>query len=195
MSRKTPLTSQTRKVCIVIRKGISIPLAKIKEYCNNEFERYAFIEHKGDIKPDTGEVESCHYHIVGDFIGSKVALSTRLNTLAKFFKFDNLNGIEIEQYRTFEGALQYLTHKNQPTKTPHDKKDIIHNLSDSDFNIFYEANVGEVITAELVITICSNCNNIVDVIKEIGFATYCRYRSAIWDIWNCLNGKEECYKK
>ena len=44
MSAKKPLTCQSRKVDIVIRKNKSIPIEKIKAYCQKEFERYAFIE-------------------------------------------------------------------------------------------------------------------------------------------------------
>ena len=67
MSKK-PLTCQSCKVDIVIRKNKEIPLSKIKEYCIQNFSRYAFIEHKGDIKPSTGEVEGVHYHICGDIV-------------------------------------------------------------------------------------------------------------------------------
>ena len=195
MSRKTPLTSQTRKVCIVIRKNIKIPLSKIETYCKNEFERYAFIEHENHVKVDTCEIEGVHYHIVGDFIGSKVALSTRLNTLAKFFGFDNLNGIEIEQYRTFEGALQYLTHKNQPDKTQVDVSKIHHNLSENDFNILYNADIGNVITFDLLFASCVNANNIIDVIKDIGIGNYRTWRQVIWDIWFTLLDKEGFSKR
>ena len=195
MSRKTALTCQTKKINIVIRKGIKISKAKIKQYCEENFERYAFIEHDKDIKPDTAEVESVHYHIVGDFITSKTPLSTRLNTIVKFFGFDNANGIEIEQYRTFEGSLQYLTHKNQSEKTPHDKSEIIHNLSESDFNILYDADVGNVVTFDLIFTICAQANNIIDVIKEIGLGNYRMYRQVIWDVWNTINEREEYFKK
>lgn len=194
MSRKTPLTCQSRKVCIVIRKNKDISLSKIKEYCVVNFERYAFIEHKGDILPSSGEVEGTHYHIVGDMIGSKIPLSTRLNTLVKFFDFDNENGIEIEQYKSFEGSLQYLTHKNQSDKTQHDKSDIIHNLSKEDFDIFYNAEIGNIITFELLYASVINANNIVDVIKDIGVGNYRTWRSVIWDMWLFEKGDSQYSK-
>lgn len=184
MSRKTPLSSQTRKVCIVIRKNKDISKDLIKQYCDSEFERYAFIEHKGDRKADTGEIEGTHYHIVGDFKSNKTPLTTRLNTICKWFKFDNQNGLEIEQYRTFEGALQYLTHKNQPEKTPHKKEEIITNLDKQDFDIFYEASVGEVITFDFLFSVILNADNIVDVIRELGLNNYRTWRNVVWDMYN-----------
>jgi len=193
--KKKPLSCQSKHVCIVIRKGKTIPLEKIKEYCIENFERYAFICHENHIDASTGVIIPIHYHIVGDFIGSKIPFSTRLNTLCNFFKFDNLNGIEIDQYRTFEGSLQYLTHKNQLDKTQVSKDLIIHNLSEQDFEILYNADVGNVITFDLLYLSCYQANNIIDVIKELGIGNYKLYRNVIWDIWNCLNNKDDYYKK
>lgn len=190
MSRRKPLTCQSKKVCIVIRKNKEISLNRIKEYCIENFDRYAFIEHKGDKDSETGVILPVHYHLVGDFKTSKVAFSTRLNDIVTFFKLDNANGIEIDQYNSFEASLQYLTHKNQEEKTKHSPKEIIHNLSESDFNILYNAEVGQVITFDLMYSIVSNANNIIDVIREIGIGNYRTWRSVLWDIWRTLQGDE-----
>lgn len=187
MSRSTSLTCQSTKACIVIRKGKSIPMDKIKSYCDTYFEKYAFIEHKGDIKPDTGEIESVHYHIVGNFKASKVAFSTRLNTICDYFKFDNANGIEIEMYKSLECSIQYLTHKNQPEKTPHDIKDIITNIEESEFKLLYESDNGMVITFDTLYLTCIESKNIIEVIKSLGIGVYKSWRNVIWDIWNELH--------
>lgn len=195
MSSKKPLTCQSRKVDIVIRKNIKISIDKIKSYCNREFERYAFIEHEHDKKPSTGEVEGVHYHICGDMYGSKIPFSTRLNTLCEFFGFDNSNGIQIDQYRSFEGALQYLTHKNQPDKSQHKPDEIYHNLTKEDFNIFYNADIGNVISFDLIYATCLQAHNIIEVIKEIGVTNYRLFRAVIWDIWRTLQGDEQYQSK
>lgn len=195
MSRKTGLTSQTRKVFIVIRKNIAINIDLIKSFCREYFDRYAFIEHKNHIKHDTGELEGIHYHIVGDYRTNKTPLSTRLNQIVKWFRFDNANGIEIEKYDTFEGCLQYLTHKNNPEKTQVDKSLIVHNLTQSDFDILYNAEIGNVITFDLLYSSCLYNKNIVGVIKDIGVGNYRIYRNVIWDIWNTLNNKEGFERK
>lgn len=194
MSRKTPLTCQTKKVNIVIRKEKAIPLNKLKEFCIEYFERFAFIEHKNDIQPDTGELESVHYHIVGDYKFGKTPLSTRINQIVQFFRFDNANGIQIEQYHSFESSLQYLTHKNQSEKTQHSVEDIIHNLPQEEFNILYNAECGNVITFDLLFTSCMNANNIIEVIKQLGIGNYRIYRNVVWDIWNTLKEKEDYIK-
>lgn len=191
MSKKKPLTCQSRQVDIVIRKNREIPQSKIKEYCIENFEQYAFIEHKGDTKPETGEVEGVHYHICGIMKGNKIAFSTRLNTIVAFFKFDNTNGIEIDQYRTLEGAIQYLVHKNQPEKTQHRKEEIITNIPASDFEIYFNADIGNVITFDLLYCACMKANNIIEVIKELGIGNYKNYRSVIWDIWRTLEGDND----
>lgn len=194
MSKKTPLICQSTRAFIVIRKNKQIKLDTIKEFCQKYFTRYAFIEHKDHIKVDTGEIEGIHYHIVGDYKKGKTPFSTRLNEIQKFFNFDNANGLEIEKYDTFEGALQYLTHKNFPQKTQVSKDKIIHNLSTQDFEILYNAEIGNVITFDLIYDSCLFHNNIIDVIKAVGIGNYRIWRNVIWDIWNTLKDKDEFRK-
>jgi len=194
MGRKTPLTCQTTKVNIVIRKDKVLSLTKLKEFCNEYFGRYAFIEHKNDIQPDTCEIIPVHYHIVGDYKKGKTPLSTRINQIVQFFRFDNAYGIQIEKYYSFESSLQYLTHKNQSEKTQHNVEDIIHNLPEEDFNILYNAECGNVITFDLLYTSCLNANNVIEVIKQLGIGNYRVYRNVVWDIWNTLKEKEDYIK-
>jgi len=182
MSRKTPLTSQTKKVCIAIRRNVKIPYSALKNYCDNEFDRYAFIEHENTYDVH-GELIPVHYHIVGDFKGSKTPLSTRLNTLAKYFGFSDINHIEIEQYRSLEASIQYLTHKNQPEKTPVDKSLIVHNFEPNEFDILYSCDIGSVITFDLLYGAVLSANNIIDIIRELGVKNYKDWRNVIWDIW------------
>lgn len=195
MSKKKPLTCQSTHLDIVIRKNKKIPIYKVKEYCQTYFKNYAFIEHEGDIKPSTGEVEGVHYHICGDTKTSKVPFSQRLNEIRDFFRFDNVNGIEIDQYISIEGAIQYLTHKNQPDKTQHKKEEIVHNFTKEDFEIYYNAEIGNVITYELLYSAVIQSNNIIEVIKILGIGNYRTWRSIVWDVWNCLNGDPSTQKR
>lgn len=186
MSRSTSLTCQSTHACIVIRKGIEIPMAKIKKYCETYFSKYAFIEHKGhtDEKGDTIPV---HYHIVGDFLASKVAFSTRLNTIVDFFGFKNADGIQIEKYSSLERSIQYLTHKNQPEKTQMDVTEIITNIEQSEFDLLYTSDNGEIITFDRLYLLCYENLNIIGVIKEIGIGQYKVWRNVIWDIFNNIH--------
>lgn len=191
MSRSTSLTCQSKKACIVIRKNKQLDIDKIKSYCDTYFEKYAFIEHKRDVKPDTSEIETVHYHIVGNFKASKVAFSTRLNDIVEFFKFDNACGIEIEMYKSLENSIQYLTHKNQPEKTQHDVKDIVTNIEQSEFQLLYESDSGQVVTFDTLYCLCLESSNIIEVIKGLGIGVYKSWRNVIWDIWNELHKFEK----
>ena len=66
MRSKAQITSQSCHWWITIRKNIELSKDKIKQWCEYTTlgEMYAFIEHKGDISVESGEVEGVHYHIV-----------------------------------------------------------------------------------------------------------------------------------
>ena len=123
---KYPLTTQTTKLFIVIRKNKKFSKEFIKQYCDDHFENYAFIEHKEDIDPLNGMVIPVHYHIVGNALKKKTPLSTHLNDIVRYFRFDNANGIQIDKYDNYISALQYLVHKNNPEKTQHDIKEVVY---------------------------------------------------------------------
>lgn len=188
--RKKPLTCQSRKVFIVIRKNKVIPIAKIKEYCQKKFEKYAFIEHAHDLN-ERGEVEGCHYHIVGDMVGAKIPFSQRLNELSQFFGFDNNNGVQIDQYTSLEGAIQYLTHKRYQNKTQHDVKEIFTNIPKEEFDIYYNAELGDVLRADDIYRLCKKHDSIVGIILEIGVGMYKTNRSVILDVFKCINGHSD----
>lgn len=86
--------------------------------------------------------------------------------------------------------MQYLTHKNNPEKTQVDKSQIVHNLSKADFEIFYNATVGNVITFELLYSTCLSNDNIIGVIQEIGLNNFRQWRNVVWDIFNGLHNQE-----
>ena len=188
MSRKTSLECMSNKVCLVIRKCKKIPLEKIKAYCEYYFLQYAFIEHENDIQPDTGLVEDVHYHIVGNFnnLGGRKRFSTRLNDIVDWFRFDNANGIQIEQYDSLARSLQYLVHKNQKEKTPHQVSEIITNFEKCEFDMLMSCDVGDVMSFDYIYNELLIANNILDVIKAVGIKNYRDYRNVIWDMWNCI---------
>lgn len=192
--KKAPLTCQSVKVCLVIRKNKKIKLETIKQYCETYFKFYAFIEHDKDVD-ENGQLDGVHYHIVGDFKQSRVAFSTRLNEISQYFHFEDSNGVEIDNYTSFEGCLQYLTHKNQKHKYQYDKSAIITNIPSVDFEVFYNAVVSsDLVTFDLLYTICLRSSNIVEVIKDMGITNYRVWRNVVWDIWNTLNDKAD-FKK
>lgn len=187
---KAPLTTQSRKVCIVIRNGVEISQAKLKEYCETRFERYAFIEHK-DTYDEDGILIPVHYHITGDMIGSKVAFSTRLNDMVSFFRFKDATGIQIDKYKSLAKCIQYLTHKNQPHKTQLDKSLIVTNIDKNEFDLMYTSEDGAILTFDELYVLCLENTNIIGVIRALGLNLYRTWRNVVWDIFNAIPRNEK----
>lgn len=179
---KASLTTQTGKLFIVIRKNKAITVEKIKTYCETFGETYAFITHENDIDPVTGVKIPIHYHIVMNAKETRKRLATHLNDLSTFFGFKDNNGIQMDRYRSFEQALQYLIHKNDTQKTPHGANEIVTNIDKDELNTYLSLDTFT-ISFELVYSICMRSQNIVDVIRSLGLSNYQRYRATIWDIW------------
>lgn len=78
------------------------------------------------------EVEGIHYHIVGS-LRERTRVGTLLNRLTAFIGFDNNFGIEIQSANCIEGCYQYLIHKNDSDKTPHDISEVITNIPQQEF--------------------------------------------------------------
>lgn len=185
---KASLNTQTGKLFIVIRKNKVLDVNKIKAYCSQYGCEYAFISHKEDKDPITGVIIPIHYHIVLNAKDKRKRLSTHLEDLRSFMGFKDNNGIEIDKYRSYESALQYLIHKNDPQKTQHDISEIITNIDKDELKTLLTIDTA-VMSFELVLSIIKRSNNIVDVIRSLGLSNYQRYRATIWDIW-----QEERYK-
>lgn len=180
---KYPLTTQTTHLFIVIRKNKKLPLSTLEDYCKQYFEEWSFIEHKEDLEPITQVVEGCHYHIIGKARKQRTPLSTHLNDLVRFFRFDNANGIEIDKYEDYVKGIQYLIHKNNPEKTPHIFEDVHSNIEQQELMLIMKSDTGDVISFDYIYSVCSTSKNIVEVIRSVGFKLYCKYRSGILDIW------------
>lgn len=145
------LESKATKVTIVIRKNIDIEPRSINSFCETYFSRYAWIEHKGDISTNTMEVEATHYHIVGE-LKERTRLGTLLNRVCAHFLpwYDNFNnpfGIELDTARCIEACYQYLIHKNDKDKTPHDISEIVSNIPKEELRTIIETAIDTSITA------------------------------------------------
>lgn len=180
---KYPLTTQTSKLFIVIRKNKMIPIALIKQYCDEYLEKYVFIEHKNDIEPVTGQVEGVHYHIWGKSFKRKTPLKTHLNDIVRFFRFDNEVGISVDKYDDEIKSIQYLLHKNNPEKTQHSFEELYYNFPKEELVNILACEYDEVISFDMVYSICLKAHNINEVIKEVGFKTFHKYRGTIRDMY------------
>ena len=168
MSRQYPLSTQTRKIWLIIRKNIAIDMFLIKQYLTIYADEYAFIEHKGDINLE-GEVEGIHYHCVYNLKDKykNDRLSTTLNHIVDVLKLDNAIGIQITKYDSFEGCLQYLTHKNVPEKTQHRVSEIVHNLDEKTFELLYNCDVGNSFSFSAVYSKAMTSHNKLEYLKSL----------------------------
>lgn len=188
MSRKTPLTTQTQKLFIVIRKtGKETPSkALVKAYCEDYFSEYAMIEHTKDIEPVTQVEIPKHYHIVGRAKKSKTPISTHLNDIVKYFNFKDSNGVEVDKWDNYIKSVQYLIHKNNPEKTQHEASEIVTNIEEEVLRNILASETGEDISYDLVYSVCRTSRNICEVIKEIGFKTFNKYSRTILLMWEYI---------
>ena len=187
--RKANLTTQSRHWFITIRKNIDLPINDLKKWCEQfaQTEMYAFIEHKGDISPDSGEVEGTHYHIVINMINRHQKIHI-LNDLVKTFEFDNPFGIEVDTYDTFEGCLQYLTHQNEPKKTSHNRNEIITNIDSDTFNSILDTPISSSLTSTSLVGYIKQCSNAVELMNLLGLGTFDHYLKTIRVIWKLIKG-------
>lgn len=186
---KAKITCQSVNVDLVIRKNKPIDKKLIKAYCEEYCVKYAFIEHKGDISVDTGEVEGIHYHLVLKYAKSKVAFSTRLNEIIKWFHFDNDIGIEIDEIKSLTKCLQYLIHKNNEEKTPHKVEEIIHNYDTNEFSILMSVHEDQCVTYEWLFMGCTECNYKYELVKFFSPNIYRGWRNVILDMWEEIHAK------
>lgn len=140
------LESKATKVTLVIRKNIRLEEEKINSFCLTYFSRYAWICHEKDLSVNTGEVEGIHYHIVG-VLKDRTRLSTMLNRCVDFFNFDNPFGIQIQSATCIEACYQYLIHKNDKDKTPHEIEEIKTNIDHQELVTIIECAIDTSITA------------------------------------------------
>lgn len=192
MSHKCSLQTQTHKIWLIVRKNQYIDEELIKSYLSVYADEYAYILHEHDIDIN-GVEEGVHYHFVYNLKEGhkRDRLSTTLNHIVDCFKLNNADGVQIEKYDSFEGCLQYLTHKNQPSKTQHKKSDIITNLEEKDFDNYYNVDLDDIFSFDKVYQVCLTKRTKIEVIRElwIWYSKNSTYQRTINEIWNSMKGK------
>lgn len=182
-TKKASLTTQTKKHFVVVRKNKALNLDRLKEFLNTYYDEWALIVHEHDKDKVTGETIPIHYHYVGNYNKARTPLSTTINELVKFMKLDGSNGVEIDQYISLEKALQYLVHKNDSNKTPHKADEVmLGGWTKEEYLTFLTADTTG-LSFDRVLNICKAYDSIIDIIREIGFDAYHKYRNTIRDIF------------
>lgn len=188
---KASLTSQSCHWFITIRKNVEIKTDLIKQwvssFCFNDM--YAFIEHKGDISVDTGEVEGTHYHILMNS-DKRHMKSKMLNSIVAFFGFDNPFGVEVDIYSSFEGCLQYLTHQNHKDKTQHDRSEIITNIDYDTFHSILDTPLVSKVSTSILIGLIEKARSPLDLCKDLGLGVFDHYLKTIRVLWRYIKGND-----
>lgn len=189
-TKNTNLTSQSSHWWITIRKNIDLGNDKVKLWCESmaQGEMYAFIEHKGDISADTGEVEGTHYHIALN-LPKRTTKSAIINNIVNYFGFDNPFGIRVDIYISFEGCCQYLTHQNESKKTQHDKSEVVHNIELDTFNAIMTTELNTELTATTLQALILESKTPMDLAVKIGLGTFQHYHNTIKMFWRYLKNE------
>lgn len=190
MSRNCPLSTQTSKHFVVIRNNREYPIGVLTKYLNVHYSEWVLICHKEDKDPITKMTIPVHYHYVGNSKKRDQRLSTSMNNLAKYLKCD-IKGLSFDKYNNLDLSIQYLIHKNNPEKTQHDIKELLYNgWSEEDITniILCEEST---ISFDKVYTLCKTYRSLLDVIRDLGFKQYHKYRNTIKDIWELTQYQKE----
>lgn len=153
--------------------------AALDKFLATSAEKYAYALHDSDINSE-GTLKLRHMHIVFE-AKKKTRISTLINSLADVFGVSTL-AVSVDRLSSFEGATQYLIHKNNPDKFQY-SSDIIHtNLEKNELELVMDSNTTPLSVGE-VAKICRGSCDLLEVIDTLGLGTYQHYRAAILDIW------------
>lgn len=171
---------KTKYVNIVVRKKdikISERDNLILQWCMDKCENYAYIYHKNDLSIE-GVREDEHLHLVC-VLKESVRLATTLNSFCGFISLTTL-GVEIDKAHSIEGSIQYLIHKNDKQKTPHEVKEIVSNYGDELLTLLSVD--CENLTPQRLRYLCKTCQSNYELIEALGLSNYIKYRKVIADI-------------
>lgn len=188
------LTRKATQINICVRKNdIDIEdyndkiLSWLKENCEN----YAYIYHRND-KNLEGKIESKHIHIVC-ILKSRKRLLTTLYSFTSYLCITS-TGVMIDKCNSFEGSIQYLIHKNDVNKTPHEISEVISSFNEDDLNNLMGADCKS-LTPQRLFNIVASAETNYQIIEALGLGVYRLYRPLINDIKEDLHWRGRGLKK
>lgn len=181
------LDSQTRKFNLVVdvpnNMTLEEVLTNVKTFSINNTEEYYYIVHDKDIN-DMGVKKTLHIHWL--FITSeRTRLKTKLSEVNDYLfggKDKTRSLITIEIWKDYEGAIQYLVHKNDEDKYQYKVSDIVTNEKETLIQILeYTGNVN--LSIDRIKYLCWTYNSLIDVLSNIGLVASRNYLNVIKTIW------------
>lgn len=190
------LQTQTKTISGVVslKDDTRVPqaLASLLVACLAERGNVAAIVHDKDID-GYGRLKTLHLHFV--FSGFKrVRLITVLNDVAKALAVPVL-AVSVEKCASVSGALQYLTHKNNPQKAQYYENDIVRQWDEDEYNLLLNAENDDKLTADGLCQVCINANTLIDVMRALGVSMYQHYRATILDVWQSTESARACRRR
>lgn len=168
-----------KDLCLEHINNIIVP--KLKTWCQNNCDLYAFILHDKDIL-ENGEKKINHIHCICLMKTNRQRLGTILSSLSNYIEVGTL-AISIEKMSDLVGSLQYLIHKNNSDKHPYNEKDIVTNISSGELAT-YMASDSKTMSIEYLIGVVEKNKSKIEIMRIIGLNYYHLYRQVINDIYN-----------
>lgn len=160
-------------------------LGKLKNYLDANSTEYYFIVHDKDTKEENGKLllKTIHIHFLFKSNQNQgLRLSTYINELSDSLGLDTLC-ISVSTWRDYEGAIQYLIHKNNPDKFLYDSSEIITNMSINTLSLVLERECKEYISIDYIRKlVLESEGKIFNVYQRLGLENSKTYRSVIMDL-------------
>ena len=148
-------------------------------------DEWAFIYHNKDIDSN-GQLIPGHIHFVATRL-TPTRIGSTIKSIAEVLGIDPLS-ISISKTDCFNGAIQYLIHKNDTDKYQYDKTDIVSNINNDDLDVYLNGDLKVDKFTSLLQVITDN-TTITGVIKAVGVDNYRLYRNVILDIFKEVHNK------
>lgn len=184
------LDNKATKVAIVVnppkgRETFDVEtLDALDRWLEASCKKWAYIVHDLDvIEQDDGQVvqKTMHLHLFADMLVCQ-RLYTTMNKLADALGYAN-EQISIEKASEPVAVIQYLIHKNDPSKHQYPKGLIKTNIDEGELDAILSREVAPA-SLTFFVGVCSTCRNLVQVIERVGLETYNKWRNVILDIWH-----------
>lgn len=178
------LTTQTAKINVIISlkecPRIDGVINRLKAYCEEYMNIYAFILHDKDLLED-GTIKTPHIHLCGLLKNNRRRLSSTLDDIATFCNVSTF-AVTIDKMSDIVGSIQYLIHKNDSSKHQYDIKKIVTNISEGELNTYMNSD-SKSISIEYLVDVVLKHRSKIDIMREIGLTYYHLYRNTINDIY------------
>lgn len=179
------LSTETKRCSVVI--DFPLNFKSLTENLNLNGFKFFTILHDKDAD-DNGEIKKPHVHLI-ILSSKKHELQYYLYRVAEWSKHGTTDAIQISSIQSLNGAVRYLTHKDDVDKYQYNDDDVLTNTALGTYESYC---VKDLTTAEinidLLIDILQETHSKIAIMRSIGIFRYNMLRNTISDI------EEELFK-